>query len=793
LQVSEQQYRLTAKAQVNGVTTFIAASLMNVAASQTLILYLLPNQGITLNSPASLSSASVSTTIAALSSISYLIEPGASPWVQFTDPAGSSLQAYLQNADGSPLVISGQPSQGFYTILPSSLNVGSGFWLTVYNPSTTSVSWTPQFLLGSNSAGPAVVTFKPNGGTGTMASETVNAGAYSTLTPNSFTSPSGDVFAGWATSATGSPLYADATAYLWTASVTLYAVWVANSPPEVVFNANGGTGTMAYKTPNQVYAGMPSSAFTNGNLIFGGWALSPTGPVTYFSSQPNDYPSNTQILYAIWSTPTSVSGTGPVNAPAAYTVTVNGSNSLFVGTPATFTSTYNGTPASYQWSINGTRIFGATSSAYIWTPPLASGSYTLMLAITDANGVTYSGSLTVIVEQGLAVTYNANGATNGSVPVDPNMYPLGARVTVLGNTGNLTYPGYSFVGWSTSPTLQAALISFPISNNTTLYALWSPTLSLLSAIGLTSMAVDSSGNVYGVESGTSVVVKVTPSGVVSNFAGTGTSGYTGDNGPATSATLSSPGGVAVDAQGNVYIADIGNNVVRKVTPGGIITTEAGNGTSGYLGDGGAAMNAELSLATSSGLAVDGSGNLYIADTNNHRIRKVTPAGGITTVAGDGTSGYTGDGAAATSAELNTPKGLAVDNSGNLYISDTGASVVREINASTGYITTVAGNTTQGYSGDGGAATSASLNTPVSLAVGPNGSLYIDDSNNNRVRLVTTTGTITTLAGTGVTGAGSLPGASTQTSLTVPQAVALGPTGLLYIADSGSARILEMVK
>ncbi|MDA0746798.1 MAG: hypothetical protein O2954_09780, partial [bacterium] len=181
-------------------------------------------------------------------------------------------------------------------------------------------------------------------------------------------------------------------------------------------------------------------------------------------------------------------------------------------------------------------------------------------------------------------------------------------------------------------------------------------------------------------------------------AGNGNFGFSGDGGAATDAGLSDPSGIFIDGLGNLYIADTNNRRIRKVDPSGTITTVAGNGSSGYSGDGGPATAA--TLADPSGIFMDGSGTLYLADTNNHRIRKVDPSGTITTIAGEGNSGYSGDGGSATDARLNFPMGLYVDSSGNVYFADRENHRVRKVDAS-GTITTVAGNGSFGYSGDGG--------------------------------------------------------------------------------------------
>ena len=242
---------------------------------------------------------------------------------------------------------------------------------------------------------------------------------------------------------------------------------------------------------------------------------------------------------------------------------------------------------------------------------------------------------------------------------------------------------------------------------------------LRSAAGV---AVDSVGNIYIADWGR---IRKVSGGVITTVAGNGTQGFSGDNGPATSAQLS-PTGVAVDSAGNLYIAD--SNRIRKVS-GGVITTVAGNGTSGFSGDNGPATSAQLSAAD---IAVDSAGNLYIADTRNRRIRKVS-GGVITTVAGNGTEGSSGDNGPASSAQLKLPFGVAVDSAGNLYIADVFNPGIRKV--SDGVIATVAGNGTYGFSGDNGPATSAQLSQPTGVAVDSAGNVYVADSANNRVRLL----------------------------------------------------------
>jgi sugar lactone lactonase YvrE len=334
---------------------------------------------------------------------------------------------------------------------------------------------------------------------------------------------------------------------------------------------------------------------------------------------------------------------------------------------------------------------------------------------------------------------------------------------------------------------------------------------------------------------------VTGASTITTVAGNGTAGYSGDDGLATAARLNAPAGVAVDARGNLYIADAGNNRVREVT-GGRIVTIAGNGTPGYSGDGGPATTA--ALHSPHGVAVDGSGNVYIADAGNNRVRKVS-GGTITTIAGNGTPGFSGDHGAATAAELDDPNGVAVDRRGDVYIADSINGRVREV--ASGTITTIAGGGVAGgctedglavgatlvfptgvavdalgnvfvvdnqkhcvlevigneiatiagigglgYSGDLGPATAAKLNFPIGVAVDRQGNVYISDGGNAAVRKVDAAGIISTIAG-GLPGGASTGdgGPAIDASLATPQGLAVDPQGNLYIADLVGSIVREI--
>ncbi|MBV9761032.1 MAG: choice-of-anchor D domain-containing protein [Acidobacteriaceae bacterium] len=308
-----------------------------------------------------------------------------------------------------------------------------------------------------------------------------------------------------------------------------------------------------------------------------------------------------------------------------------------------------------------------------------------------------------------------------------------------------------------------------------------------------AIALDHAGNFY--VASINSVYKVNSAGVLTIFAGTGNSGYAGDGGLATHAILYGPEGVAADSLGNVYIADTSNCVIRKVTAKtGVIATVAGTPQScGFSGDGAAATSAELSSPT--GVAVDGAGNLYIADEKNQRIRKVAAStGNISTIAGTGQASFSGNGGPATSAALDDPYTVALDGTGNVYIADQGNYLIRKVAAGTGTITTYAGDRTKGFAGDGGYAIVAEIGTVYGIALDAAGNLFIADNTYGVVREVNTSGIISTVAGTPRScefeGDG---GPATSARMCGPYAVAVstsGSTDQLYIADFGNLRIRE---
>ncbi len=303
------------------------------------------------------------------------------------------------------------------------------------------------------------------------------------------------------------------------------------------------------------------------------------------------------------------------------------------------------------------------------------------------------------------------------------------------------------------------------------------------------VAVDSFGNVYIADTNNNRIRKVDLSGNITTLAGTGDSGYNGDNIEPTTAQLLAPNGVAVDTNGNIYIAEC--HRIRKIEKfTGKISTIAGTADFGYNGDDIDAITAQL-LAPK-GVAVDNSGNVYIADSGNNRIRKIDITNNkIYTIAGTNTTGYNGDDIVATTAELDHPNGVAVDSFGNVYIADSSNNRIRKIDKTTGKIYTIAGTITGGYNGDNIDATTAQLSYPNSVFVDPNGNVFITDCDNARVRKIDTSGNITTIAGTGTNGYNGDNIAAITAQLDEPSGIAVDSSGIVYIADLKSNRIRKV--
>ena len=318
-----------------------------------------------------------------------------------------------------------------------------------------------------------------------------------------------------------------------------------------------------------------------------------------------------------------------------------------------------------------------------------------------------------------------------------------------------------------------------------------------STSGPEALAFDKKGNLYVTDCYAARVFVIDPSGKMMLVAGSGPGvyggGFKGDNGPASKARLFCPAGIALDEGGDLYVADHGNNRIRKIDRTGLITTFAGSGATGvdaggFSGDGGPAHKARLQEPL--GLALDGVGNLYVADRDNNAIRKITRDGVIATVAGKqgSTLGFSGDGGPATRATLSKPEGVAPGRDGTIYFSDSANGRVRKVDRN-GVVTTIAGTGLFVAIPDGGPATKTSLIDPGGLAVDPKGNVYV--SGDHRVRRIDRTGTMTTVAGTGEGGYSGDGGPATKAKLNTPAGLALDERGNLYIADGDNHRVRKV--
>jgi Immunoglobulin domain/Immunoglobulin I-set domain/NHL repeat len=378
--------------------------------------------------------------------------------------------------------------------------------------------------------------------------------------------------------------------------------------------------------------------------------------------------------------------------PALTIITQPVSRTNLVGSNAVFSMVVSGIgPFTYQWRFNGTNL----PNNFV-TTVAGNGSLAYNGDGGPATGAGVWGPACVAFDSP-GNMYVTSGSQNRIRKVDTN----GIISTVAGN-GNQDYSGDGVAATNTS--------------------LYSPN----------GVVFDALGNFYIADSANERVRKVDINGIITTVAGNGSETFAGDGGAATNATVSYPFGVALDAPGNLYIADSVNNRIRKVNTNGIITTVVGNGSAAYAGDGGAATNAALNNPF--GVGLDPLGNLYIADSGNNRIRKVDTNGIITTVAGDGNDHYSGDGVAATNTSLYSPNGVTFDAPGNLYIADSANNRIRKVNTN-GIITTVAGNGSRTFAGDGGAATNASFNIPYGVAFDSVGNMYVADTGNNLIRKV----------------------------------------------------------
>jgi Bacterial Ig-like domain (group 3)/MBG domain (YGX type) len=524
-------------------------------------------------------------------------------------------------------------------------------------------------------------------------------------------------------------------------------------------------------TVTQVTSSSPSAALGSGqDLVFNATVMlaasgggTPTGTIQ-FVVDGND-----------------VGGPLPLDVNGAASITLN-PLSLGLGNHA-LSAVYTSNSSSFAGNTTtfpgGVPVYSPTTTAVIASSSEAVAGQLVMFTATVTpqalDGFTPSGTAQFLIDGknfGAPVPITGGQASMTTSALAPGYHSVSAIYV----SNSLAFTG------STSPLQTTGVTGVGAGR----YQLSSGSAGAVPLSGPNGLALDARGDLFIADEGGNAVLEMKPDGIVTAIAGNGQAGYSGDGGPPADAELNFPQTLAMDARGDLLIADVNNNAVREVIPGadglpsdGTIITVAGSGTNGDPNFTGPADLAALTYPN--GIAVDARGDLFIADSGNSVVREVTLGpdgllsdGTITTVAGDGQAGYSGDGGPATAAMLSNPNAVAVDAAGDLFIADYGNGVVREVTPD-GTITTFAGNGTFGYSGDGGPAASAELNTPNGLALDSHGDLLISDAYNGAVRMVDPSGTITTVA----------------SGLNYPAGLVVDGAGDLFIADHNNNVIREL--
>ena len=511
--------------------------------------------------------------------------------------------------------------------------------------------------------------------------------------------------------------------------------------------AGAATGKISVEVDNQI-------ATSSNDFTVDG----PVAPLTLTSFSPATGTAGTIVtLTGTNFSPTIASNTVKFNGTAA-TVSAATATSLTVEVPAGATTGKISVQVGSQIATSSNDFIIASSSS----PTLTSFSPTTGTAgtVVTVTGTNFSPTIlsNIVKFNGTTGTVSAASATSLTVSV-PEDAGTGKVTVQVGNQIVTSVDDFVYITNDKNTVLTVA------GNGTLGFA--DGNIADARFYQPTGVAVDAAGNIYVADSQNHRIRKITPGGVVSTLAGSGTAGS--GEGDGTAAQFNSPRAVAVDATGNVYVADGINNKIRKITPAGTVSTLAGSGASGFAdGDG---INAKFYFPK--GIALDASGNIYVADDINHRIRKVTPTGTVTTIAGSTSGSDDGDGI---NAKFHGPRGVALDAAGNIYVADAGNHRIRMITPS-GTVSTIAGSTLGVTEGIG---TAAKFNTPSGITVDGSGNIYVADDENERIRKITTNGTVSTLAGGFLQGFTDGVGGNAQ--FRSPTGLAIDASGNIYVAD-----------
>ena len=638
-------------------------------------------------------------------------------------------------------------------------------------------------------------------------------------------------------------------------SATTGSVVVANPGSTTSYTITGtdANGCVNYSTETVTVNALPSISAGSGVAICIGSSttLNVTGGVAYYWQNPTGLSGATGASVTadpVVSTIYTVTGTDTsgCNNSATVTVTVNALPVISSGTGAVIcngSSTILTATGGLTYSWSPSTSLAAATGASVTASPSSSTTYTV--TGTDVNGCNNSATSDVTVNVSPSIT----SVSNGGAICSGNTLTLTSTAT--GGTGTLGYSWSGPVSYSSS--LQNPSITTAPVTASGVYSLTVTDANSCSASGVTTATVNptpsagtitgsssvcvgntisvadtATGGIWSAGSGMGTIGRAT--GIVTGVAiglvnitysvtniyscnnkaikslsvagvptylytgaGTGANGATGDGGPAYLATLMGPRALCADTAGNVFIADVQSNTIRKIGTNGYISTVAGNGSTGNAGDGGQATAAQLNMSGGGGLYVDKAGNIFISNTTGMTIRKVTASTGIiSTICGTTVGGYSGDGGPASAAKVQGPLGICEDTSGNIYFADGGNNRIRRIDAGTGIITTIIGTGSGAYSGDGGLGISARVYIPRDVMADIYGNLYIADYGNNKIRkYVIATGIITTLAGTGTAGNSGDGGPATAALLYYPARLAFDGSNNLYIADQFNNRVRKV--
>jgi len=775
-----------------------------------------------------------STSVSATTGASVTATPTATTiyTVTGTNAAGCS------NIASVTVTVNALPSIG--TGSSSAICAGSSATLTATGGA--SYSWAPSNGLSATTG--ANVTAAPSTTTTTTTTYTVTGtsaagcsnNATVTVTINAIPSVSaGSVAICNGSSATMTA--AGAATYSWAPSTGLSATTggsvTANPSATTIYTVTGASaaGCMNTASATVTVNALPTVSAGSVAICNGASAtLSASGATTY------NWAASTGL-----SATTGASVTATPTATTIYTVT--GTNASGCSNTATATVTVLAAPvmtsvatggaicAGNTLSLNSAATGGTGALNYSWSGPntfsssvqnpsisaatsSATGVYTVTVA--DSNGCAASGTNTVsaVVSAypSAGTITGANGICQGSTTTLTNSVSGGvwsaanSIISIGSATGVVTGVAMGTVPVTYTITNSYSCISYTtrnISVNGVAQYIYTYTgtgtnasngdggpAHLANIMGPRALSTDTVGNLFICDVTANVIRKVSVNGIITTVAGNGTNGSAGDGGAATAAQLSmgGGGGLYVDVAGNIYIGCTQSNKIRKVNAStGIITTIAGTGVAGFSGDGGPASAAKVNLPL--GITADTAGNIYVADQGNYRIRKIDAAGIITTIIGTGSNYYSGDGGPGTAARLSYPRDVTADRSGNLYIVDNGNNVIRKYVMATGIITTLAGNHTAGSAGDGGPATAAQLNCPARIVFDGSNNLYIADQTNNKIRQVNLlNGTINTVVATGTGAFSGDGGPSSVSNIWAPAGVAIARNGNLFIADANNRRV-----